>query len=161
MSWRSHITKVDPLLKNVCFLGGRWGVHSYLASPKYNKKTDNFWNWPPLLVLTCWKFDNKLNIVFWNIIDECSFALIVDRHWHVLFLTYWPKNSKWRSGWFCWQSRLLLLFFQCWCRLKSQNEIYDYLTASKVVTEITRDQRFKICKKNDNKWHMRSIHIKY
>ena len=37
----------------------------------------------------------------------------------------------------------------------------NYLTASKIVTEITRDGWFGICDKNDNKLHLRNMHIKY
>ena len=33
--------------------GGIWGTHYYSASLKNNKKTDNFRNHPPILVLTC------------------------------------------------------------------------------------------------------------
>ena len=44
---------VNPLLNTVRIFGGRWGAHSYLASPKNNKKKDNFRNWPPILVLNC------------------------------------------------------------------------------------------------------------
>ena len=52
-SLRSSIHIVTPLLNTVRIFGGRWDVHSYLSSPTYNKKTDNFRNWSPILVLTC------------------------------------------------------------------------------------------------------------
>ena len=80
--------------KTVFIFGGRWVAHLYSDSPEYNKIADKFQNQPPLLVLTCLKYDDKLNVGLEKIIDECSFALIVDSHWHVLFLTYWPTNRK-------------------------------------------------------------------
>ena len=44
---------VNTLLNTVRICGGKLGAHSYLASPKNNKETDNFGNFPPLLFLTC------------------------------------------------------------------------------------------------------------
>ena len=38
--------------------------------------------------------------------------------------------------------------------------LYITLTASKVVTEMKRYDRFKICRKNGNKWYIRNIQIK-
>ena len=35
------------------------------------------------------------------------------------------------------------------------------MTASKVVREMTRDDWFGNCEKNDDKWHIKNIHIKY
>ena len=70
LSQRSPITIVNPLLKTFCFFGGIWGAHYCLASPKYNKKTNNFQNQLPLLVLTSLQWDDKLNVGFKNIIDE-------------------------------------------------------------------------------------------
>ena len=35
------------------------------------------------------------------------------------------------------------------------------MTASKIVTEIKRDHWFEMCEKNDAKWHMGEIQIKY
>ena len=52
-SQSSPIPKVNLLLKTVFFLGGIWGAHSYLDSPKYNKITNNLRNWIPILVMTC------------------------------------------------------------------------------------------------------------
>ena len=86
---------VNPLLKTVRIFGRIWVAHSYLASPKNNKKIDNFSNWPSIHVLTCGQWDYKLNIL-WKKIDECSLTLIINRHWHVFFLTCWPTNIKWR-----------------------------------------------------------------
>ena len=109
-SQRGPIPKFNPLLKTVCVFGGKWGAHSYSDALNYNKITNNFLNQIPLLVLTCWKYDEKLNVGFENIIDVRSFALIVDSHWHVLFLTYWPTNIKWRSV-MLQKSITLILFF--------------------------------------------------
>ena len=53
LSQRAPISIINPPLKTVCIFGGRWDAHSYLDSPKNNKKTDNFRNRPPILVLTC------------------------------------------------------------------------------------------------------------
>ena len=61
---RDPIPMFNPLLKTVCIFGGRCGAHYYSASPKYNKIKDNFWNQPPLLVMTCWQCDDKFNVVF-------------------------------------------------------------------------------------------------
>ena len=77
--------------------GRKWGAHFYLASPNYNKIIDNFQNRPPLLVMNCWQCEDKLYVGLEKIIYECSFALIFDNHWHMLFLTYWLTNRKWRS----------------------------------------------------------------
>ena len=66
--------------KNGLYFGGRWGAHSYLDSPKYNKITENFRNWIPLRVLNCLKCDDNLNIGFEQITGECVFALVVDSH---------------------------------------------------------------------------------
>ena len=54
---------VNPLPNTVYIFGRQWGAQSYLASLKNNKELDNFRNWPPILVLTCWQYDEKL-IVF-------------------------------------------------------------------------------------------------
>ena len=35
------------------------------------------------------------------------------------------------------------------------------MTASKVVREMTRDDWFGNCEKNDDKWHIRNIQMKY
>ena len=39
---RDPIPIFNPLLKTVRICGGRWGAHSYLASPKNNKKCTTF-----------------------------------------------------------------------------------------------------------------------
>ena len=38
---RDPMPIVKPLPKTVCVFGGRWGVHSYLASPKYKIQQTN------------------------------------------------------------------------------------------------------------------------
>ena len=60
---RDPIQIVNPLPNTVYIFGRQWGAQSYLASLKNNKELDNFRNWPPILVLTCWQYDEKL-IVF-------------------------------------------------------------------------------------------------
>ena len=93
-SQRDPIPIVDPLLKIVCIFVVLWGAHYYFSSTKYNKITYNFQNRPPLLVMAFWQCNDKLNVGFEFVFDECSFALIVDSHRHVIFLTYWQTNSK-------------------------------------------------------------------
>ena len=133
-SRKTPIPIVDPLLKNVYIFGGQWGAHSYLDSPKYNRITDNILNRPPLLVLTCWQFDAKLNVSFGKIIDECSFALVFDSHWYMLFLTYWQKNRKWM---FVLLPKLVIIIFyfptMAWINIVEWT-FYHSLTASKIVT---------------------------
>ena len=75
-SRRDAIPIVYSILKTVCIFGRKWGAHSYSTSPKYNKITDKFRYRPPLLVLTCLQCDDKLNVDFEKIIDQCSFALV-------------------------------------------------------------------------------------
>ena len=74
------------------------GVHTLIhINQMYNKITNNFRNWLPLLVLTCWQCDDKLNVGF-IFFDECIFALIVDSHWHVLFLNLLSNKYKIKVG---------------------------------------------------------------
>ena len=78
ISQRDPIPIVNPLLKMVFVFGGRWGAHSYSYSPKYNRITNKFRNQLPLLVLTFLRCDDKLNVGFEKMIDECTFDFIVD-----------------------------------------------------------------------------------
>ena len=91
---RYPIPIVNPLLIKFRIFKGD-GVQTLFWLHKKNKKTDNFCNRPPILVLTCWKCDDKLK-VFGKIIDECILTLIVYRHWRVFFLTWWPTYIRWR-----------------------------------------------------------------
>ena len=70
----------------------------------------------------CWLVNNVMTnwMFFFNIIDECSWTLIVGRHWYVLFLTCLPTNIKWRLV------RLVEIENQSLC---------NSLTASKIVTK--------------------------
>ena len=127
-SQRSPIPIFNPLLKT--------GAHSYSASPKYNQIPNSFRNRFPLLVLTCWQCEDKLNVSFEKIIDECSFTLIFDSCWHVLFLTYSPKNIKLMSIMLP-KSVILILFFTNLVLIKiGQCYLYMSLTDSKIVREI-------------------------
>ena len=103
-----------------------------------------FQNRPPLLVLTCWQCDDKLN-VFGRIINECSLTLIVYRYWHVFFITWWPTNRKWGV--------ILLTEIENRSLCKS-------LTASKVVIKNTNKYWFEICEKNNDTWHFNIKHNK-
>ena len=152
---------VDPLLKIVCIFVFWWGAHYYPALTNYNKITNNFRNRIPLLVLNFWQCDDKLNFGFEEIIDECSFSLIFDIQWHMLFLTYWSTNIKWSSVMLP-NSIILIFFFPVlvWIEIVKLT-LYNSLTASKIVREMTRDDWFKNCEKNDEKWHIRYIQIKY
>ena len=108
-SRRDPIPTINPLLKTFCVFGGRWGAHSYSDLIWYNRINNKFRNRIPLLVLNFWQCDDKLNVGFERIIDESSFTFIVDSHWYVLFLTYWPTNIKWRSVMI--QESIILIFF--------------------------------------------------
>ena len=104
--------------KNLIF-GGWWGAYYYSASPISNKKTEKIRNRPSLLVLTCWKRDDKL-IFFGNIIDGCSLTSIVDIHWHVFFLPVDQKISN--EGWFCWLKMITKLYVILWMPRKIVTE---------------------------------------
>ena len=123
---RDPIPIFNSLFKSVCIFGEQWGAHSYSYFPKYNRITKNFQNGLLLLVLTCWQSDDKLNVGFKKLIDECSFDLIVDSHWHVLFLTYWQTHIKWRLVMIP-KLIIIILFFPVLVWSKLENELYIFL----------------------------------
>ena len=92
---RVPIPIVNILLDTVCIFVWIWIAHSYLDLPKNNKEKDFFRNrllslfWLVYNMMKTWKFFGRINY-------ECSLTYIVDRYWHVFFLTWWPTNIKWR-----------------------------------------------------------------
>ena len=98
---------------------------------------------------------------FKNIIDKCSFDLIVDRHWHELFFTYWPTNSNWRL-FLLPQLIIILFYFPMLVYIKiGKQTLYNYLNVPKIVIGITRYHWFNFFETNGDKWQIRNIQIKY
>ena len=95
LSRRATIPIPNPLLYTVYIVGGWQGAHSYSALLKNNKETDCFRN---RLLSLCWIVQNVITIwnIFGRINDECIWNWIVDRHWNVFLITWWPTNRKWR-----------------------------------------------------------------
>ena len=99
---------LNPLLKTVCILELD-GVHDIIWNHKnYDKITNNSRNQRLLLVLTCYQCDN----IFKSIIDECIFALIIDRHYNVYLL---PIDQEMANGglFLCQKCLFLSCNFQC------------------------------------------------
>ena len=133
---RSPIPIVNPLLKTVFVFGVQWGAQSYSDLPNYNTIKNNFRHCIPLLVMTCWKCGGKLNVGFERIIYGCSFDLIVDSHWCVLFIICWPKHINWILVMLP-NSIILILFFLMLFLIKIRHcYLYISLADSKIVREI-------------------------
>ena len=125
LSQRAPIHIANPLLKTVCVFGSIWVTQSYSVLPKYKKITNKFINVLPLLVRTCWKYDENLNVGFQEIIDECSFDLIVDSHCHVFFPTHWTTHIKWGSVILTKLIIIILLFpYWFWSKLDYVHDIF-------------------------------------
>ena len=103
----------------------------------------------------------KIECCFWNIIDKCNFSLIVDRNWCVLFLTYWPTNRKGRLV-LLPKSTICILYFLMLVRIKTGKwALYNSSTASENCDRNKKSSSIIYLWKNDNKWQIRNIHIKY
>ena len=143
-SWRAHIPVINPLLKTVCVFGGWWVAHSYSASPQYNNITNNFLDRIPLLVLTCWQCDDKLNVGFQKMIDECSFFNI----WLSLtcVLYYLLTNKYQMKVSYAENIDYYYLVLSNSCFDKNWTVLFIYFLAW-----------FENCEINYEKWHIRNI----
>ena len=96
-----------------------------------------------------------------KIIDECIFLWLLMVVYIFYFLSIDQQTVN--EGWFCLQIWLFLsCFLQCCCRQKFGIwDLYNSLTDLKIVREMTRDDWFKNCDKNNDEWHIRNIQTKY
>ena len=123
---RDTIHIVNPILKTVFVIGGQCGAQYYLYSPMYEKMTNKIQNWLPLLVLTCWQYDGKLNFSLEKLLMSVVllWLLIVIYICYLLSIEQQISNTGWL---FCKSWLFLCWYFQCWFRLKLDHVLYIFL----------------------------------